>query len=52
MKKSSTLANAANAANADKTRALLPVAGTGLAFIILTVLGIFGAAGVAMTMMM
>lgn len=33
-------------------RALLPIAGTGLAFIILTALGIIGAAGVAMTMMM
>ncbi|WAC24435.1 hypothetical protein [Blastomonas sp. SL216] len=46
MKKSSTLANA------DKARALLPVAGTSLAFVILTVLGVIGAAGVAMTMMM
>ena len=49
MKKPSTLANTANT---DKSRALLPVAGTGLAFIILTVLGVIGAAGVAMTMMM
>jgi hypothetical protein len=49
MKKSSTIANAANT---DQTRALLPVAGTGLAFILLTVLGVIGAAGVAMTMMM
>lgn len=36
----------------QESRALLPLAGTGLAFIILTALGVVGAAGVAMTMMM
>lgn len=39
-------------ADTHEARSLLPLAGTGLAFIILTALGVVGAAGVAMTMMM
>ena len=44
--------NRDSSAATQGSRALLPIAGTGLAFIFLTAMGIVGAAGVAMTMMM